>query len=255
MLRKEIIDTLKQTAFVLSFLLLIPLVYWVNSMRLTSHRPFSHYAGAGVALSIFLLVFTLAYNMFSSEDSDSASEYLKSLPFTGWKLLAVKILPRLAVSWLFILGYCAFIWFLPAQISSNDALFLIGLSITELLMIIVIPLLVMLSGFLLGTADRKNPVLVAAFLLITLYPLVPGPLLAVDFFNKVFVHSGSQITILMSFPTIILLPSIASICVLLPLYRSWDCTSKRERTQAMLKRIAIPVGLIAAAWGFAFVQR
>ena len=254
MWKKEITDTLKQTGLVLSFLLIIPVVYWINSMRLHSNQSFSHYAEAGIVLSFMMLILTLAYQMFSREDSDNASEYLKSLPFSKWKLLSVKILPRLAVVWIFLFAYLCFLWFPPAQISSNDILFRIGLIITELLIISIFSLMVMLSGFLLGISDRKNPVLVTAFLLMTLYPLFPGPKLAVSLFNNVLVHQGSQLLIHISFGAAILLPSIVSLCILIPLYKSWDCTSGKIRSQKMLKRMAIPTALIAALWGLAFTQ-
>ncbi|MCD4708839.1 MAG: hypothetical protein K8S62_13985 [Candidatus Sabulitectum sp.] len=254
MWKKEITDTLKQAGLVFSFLLLIPAVYWINSMRLTDNQHFSHYAEAGITLSVLMLVFSLAYMMFSSEDSDNASEYLKSLPFSKWKLLAVKILPRLAVAWIFIFGYCCFVWFPPAQISSNNALFRAGYILDELLIVSVIPLLVMLSGFLTGISDRKNPVLLIAFLLLTLYPLLPGPVLAINLFNKALMHQGNQTVILISIIATILLPSIVSVFVLIPLYKSWDCASGKMRSQIMLKRMAIPTALVTALWGLAFTQ-
>lgn len=254
MWKKEITDTLKQTGFVLSFLLVIPLVFWINSMRLTDNQPFSHYAGAGIVLSFLVLILTLAYQMFSREDSENASEYLKSLPFSMWKLLSVKILPRLSVVWIFIFVYFCFARFPPAQISSNDAFFRIGLIILELLIVSTFSLMAMLSGFLLGISDRKNPVLVTAFLLLILYPLFPGPVLAIRLFENILMHQRNQLLVLTSINTVILLPSVISLCILIPLYKSWDCSSGKIRSQIMLKRMVIPTALIAALWGLAFTQ-
>ncbi len=254
MWKKEITDTLKQTALVLSFLLVIPAVFWINSMRLADNQPFSHYAEAGIVLSLLMLTLTLAYHMFSSEDSDNASEYLKSLPFSRWKLLSIKILPRLGAIWIFIFVYFCFVGFPPAQISSTNAFFRIGLIIQELLIVSTFSLMIMLSGFLLGISDRKNPVLVTALLLLVLYPLFPGPVLAIRLFENVLMHQRNQLLILASINTVILLPSVASLCILIPLYKSWDCASGKIRSQIMLQRLVIPTALIAALWGLAFTQ-
>ncbi len=254
MLKKEITDTLKQTGFVLSFLLLVPVVYWINSMRLTNNQPFSHYAGAGIMLSFLLLVFTLAYQMFSSEDSDNASEYLKSLPITGWKLLSVKIAPRLAVTWIFLFGYCLFIWSPPAQISGSNNFFRTGYSVIELLAALIFTLQVLLWGFLLGVSDRKNPVLALVILGIAMYPLVPGPVLALSFFDNFLVYQRSQLFILISLLSVILLPPLTILLIMIPKYNSWDCTSSKIKSQQMLKRIALPAALVAGLWGFAFTQ-
>lgn len=254
MWKKEIVDTLKQTGFVLSFLLVIPVVFWINSMRLTDNQSFMHYAVAGIVLSFLMLILTLAYQMFSREDSDNASEYLKSLPFSRWKLLSVKILPRLGVIWIFIFAYLCFVWFPPAQISSSDEFFRIGLISTELLIVSTFSLMVMLSGFLLGISDRRNPVLITAFLLLILYPLFPGLMLAIRLFENVLMHQRNQLLILTSINTTILLPTVISLCILIPLYKSWDCASGKIRSQRMLKRMVIPTALIAALWGLAFTQ-
>ncbi|MCK5842561.1 MAG: hypothetical protein KAH31_10360, partial [Candidatus Sabulitectum sp.] len=90
MLKKEIMDTLKQTGLVLSFLLIIPLVYGVNQFRLEENMTFFVYTLWGLTFILPLLSFFLAYTMFASDDHEGAAEYLKSLPLLKWKLLAVK---------------------------------------------------------------------------------------------------------------------------------------------------------------------
>ena len=254
MWKKEISDTLKQTALVLSFLLVIPVVFWINSMRLTDNQTFSHYAGAGIALTLPLLMLYLAYMMFSREDSDNASEYLESLPLSKLKLLLLKVLPRLVAFWFFFIGYSLYLWLSPAQISSNDGFFLIGYSITELVMAAVIPLLAMLSGFLLGISDRRNPVLVAVFFLLVLFPLVPGPLLAISLYDTFLVHNTNHLLSILSMAGVILLIPLLSILPPLSVYGRQRFSSKKIVSQRMLKEMAIPTMLIIASWGLAIAQ-
>ncbi len=73
MLKKEILDTLKQTGLVLSFLLLIPIIFGINQMRFNEEAlNFMWYFDWGLSYLIPVLIIYLAYNMFASEDSDGA---------------------------------------------------------------------------------------------------------------------------------------------------------------------------------------
>ena len=255
MLKKEILDTLKQTGFVMSFLLLVPIIFWINTYRLEDNLPFLHYAGAGMILALFMLMLTLAYMMFSKEDSDNAAEYLESLPFSRWKLLLIKVLPRVAIIWIFTFAYCLFIWFPPDQIASSDNFFNTGFRIGEIVAFSAIAVIAMMAGFFLGISDRKNPVLGAAFLLIVLYPLVPGPLLAISLFNHVLVnYPKDALFVLLSLgATILLVPSL-TLLVPLSVYRTGGCISGKMIRSRMLKRMAVPTMLTATLWGIALTQ-
>jgi hypothetical protein len=96
MLRNEILKTLKQTAVILSFLLLIPVVHWANEMRIPGGTSsLGTYFLHGSYLNYLMLVAGLSYMMFSRENDDDAMEYLKTLPISNRILVITKTLPRL----------------------------------------------------------------------------------------------------------------------------------------------------------------
>jgi len=245
MIRKEILATLRQTALTLSFGLLLPVVYWINELRLSENKPFGHYAEFGAMTLIVFLVLNLAYTMFASEDKDDAGEYLKSLPFSKYRLLCLKVLPRLLVSLLFLFGYEFFVSPLAGRYTVSGSL------------LVFIPALVaMLSGFLLGISNRRNPFLAGLLLLPVFYWFLSGPLAAhiswrtlLENTNFIYELTGSSIIhmrlcIIISQGIVNLLPTLLPVAVLLPLYRKWDCSSGELRSQVMLKKLLIPTALI-----------
>lgn len=242
MLRKEIMDTLRQTALVLSFLLLIPLIFWVNKMRLPGDLYLFDYLYAGITLDLQLLIAWFAYSIFSREDNDDASEYLKSLPVSRWKMLCIKILPRLAVVWILEL-------ILSATTMSKAGLMSYSYSTA-----LMFPVLAMLAGFILGISHRRNPVLIFSLMLLVTYPTLIGPIIS----YMLFIGKGSPLIALHTShytlyrilrTLVIFLPSVLPIALLFPVYKSWDCSSARIRSQRILKRIAVPVVLVVSLWG------
>jgi hypothetical protein len=245
MIKKEILATLRQTALTLSFGLLLPVVYWINEMRLVENKPFGHYAEFGAMTLLLFLVLNLAYTMFASEDKDGAGEYLKSLPIPKFKLLCMKILPRLLVSLFFIFGYV----FIVSPLAGR-------FTISEYFVVFIPVLVVMLSGFLLGISDRRNPFLAGLLLLPAFYWILTGPVAAhiawgilIGHTNFIYEITGSSI-VQMRFCMIVsqgfvnLLPTLLPVAVLLPLYRKWDCSSGKLRSQVMLKKLLLPTALI-----------
>ncbi len=240
MLKKEIIDTLKQTALVACFLAVIPVVFLVNSARLSGEQSFEEYVVLGLYLDFYLLVMWLAYEMFAGEDTDDSEDYLKTLPVTRWKLLAVKTLPRLAMVW--AIGAVLNLTSVPVYDS--------------LLVSVVFSAGVMLSGFLLGISNRRNPVLVAVFFAITTYPV-----LSVFVSYLVFLQTGAPLVSLVwnhwvlykiLDGLLLVVPATLPYLLLFPVFRSWDCSSKQVRSEKMLKRLALPAVAYVVIWAEVF---
>lgn len=239
MLKKEILDTLKQTALVLSFLLIIPIVFWINSVRLDGNISFIKYLEIGRILDLQLLIAWLAYGMFANEDSEDAEEYLQSLPYSKWKLLGIKILPRIAIVWL--LDVVVSLPTLSIRYSMYN-------SISTALLL---PVLVMFSGFILGISERRNPVLILCFVLLITYSVLVGPVIASLFlWSPLHEYYGNLYLILRSCVTF--LPLFVTTILLVPIIKKWDCSSARIRSQRILKRVAVPVVVVVFLWGVLF---
>lgn len=237
MYKKEFIATLKQTVVILSFLLLIPIIHLVNETRLPGGTSsLGTYMMNGGFLCFALLTAGLAYMMFSSEDNDDALEYLKALPISKIELFKIKVLPRLAI--LLIPAFAIFLWVaLMPRVTAIEVIFLtiIPISLTILLALFL--------GFLLGLSDRKNPILIGSITLITAYPIFFGSILTQKASRYILNQTQADIPIylyaLVHF-IIIIAPVLITLYLLLPIYRLWDCTSGKVRSQAILKRLAVP---------------
>jgi ABC-type Na+ efflux pump permease subunit len=101
-LTKEIKDTLKTLGYCLFLLLFIPL-----AMLMNWHIFHSQWEVSGIFAPVFVAIVLIfaAYSgvsIFQTEKKDRALEYLLSLPMSIWKILVIKILPRLTVLLLLI---------------------------------------------------------------------------------------------------------------------------------------------------------
>lgn len=260
MLRKEIMDTLKQTGLVLSFLLIIPLVYGANHIRLDENMTFFVYTLWGLTFILPLLSFLLAYTMFASDDSEGAAGYLKSLPLSKRKLLAVKILPRTILILLLILACNKYLVAFWPRAGISSAWFAFG--VEGFLKSALVLLLVMAGGFVLGISDRKNPFLVLCLLVPVLFlyeaqspygSLLSSKLVWIFYFDFMETLGIEQLWVfnLGRFLTYVIgtaLPAVLPILVLIPVYRSWDCSSEKVRSEIIMKRMAIPMGFIIALY-------
>lgn len=237
MWKKEIMDTLKQTALVLSFMLILPVAFGINQLMLPENMPASTYADFGRLITLPALILYLAYMMFSSDDNDSAAEYLQSLPISKWKLMLIKVLPRFLVS--MILLFIFFSSFVPFTFIKADSVFWS-----------LFTLQIMILGFFMGISARKNIILAFAFLIVIISPLFAGSVILdfifsqISFESSMMLHThplGSMIVI-----SILLLPSSLAIASLVKVFRSWDVSSGKIRSKRILKRMAMPLGLIIA---------
>jgi len=257
MWKKEITDTLKQTALVLSFLLLMPIIFGINQMRFSNESlSFSWYIDWAMSFLLPILMLYLSYMMFASEDSDGATEYMKSLPVNKWKLLAIKILPRFVTIVLiafvyhsiFMAGFVhqgRFFWFYYS---------LESLSLLKSLILIITPLI---FGFMLGISSRSNVFLALAFLLTMSYFVFAGFNFMSPLSHHLYhlwwtVFPNANINIFFALDSVlrIFLPTLLPVLVLIPVFKSWDVSSGMIRSQRMLKRMAGPLALIIALFAF-----
>lgn len=282
MWKKEFTDTLKQTTLVLSFLLVIPIVFVINQMRFQEvELTLLWFFDWGLYYLIPALLFYLAYNMFASEDSDSATEYIQTLPVNKWKLLTTKILPRFLVILTLLVVYETFFSNIPTHIpwirhfktvvNLNEfrsysfyyvvcALELMVDFLFWLAPPVLMVLISLINGFMLGISDRKNPILtIIAFIVPIIY------LLKIRFYKITWifvrainpVESGQgvdgSIYVLskcLALITTIIIPSVLIIRALIPIFKSWDCSSGKIRSQRILKRMLFPLGLLIALYTF-----
>ncbi|MEA3267167.1 MAG: hypothetical protein U9P42_09545 [Candidatus Fermentibacteria bacterium] len=246
MYKKEFIASLKQTAAILSFLLLIPIIHQVNEMRLPGGTSsLGTYMMNGGFLCFALLIAGLAYMMFSSEDNDDALEYLKTLPISKWELLKIKVIPRLSIL------------LIPALAVIISVALQPSITAIELYLLVVAPVLLsimiaLMSGFFLGLSDRKNPILIGSMTLLTSYPIFFGSIVMHRISRYIVHRTQAEIPVylyaLVHLVTVTI-PVLIPLFLLIPVYRSWDCTSGKVRSQAILKRLAVPSILIVILWG------
>ncbi|HPJ28588.1 MAG TPA: hypothetical protein PLM22_06605 [Candidatus Sabulitectum sp.] len=246
MLRKELIATLRQAASVLGFLLLVPAVFWINQARLPDNPDFSHYLDWGLMIVLPFLPLYLAYMMFEEEDRDSAHEYLQTLPLRKAELLALKIIPRAIV----LLP----VFFTP-WLRSNVIYWQID-GVNRFLYSLLLPGIILFSGFLLGISNRRNPYLVTALLLPVLFLVKSGfgsiltMKLTWGFYFSIMEPMGceSEWLFLLAHRIFYLLgtilPAALPSMVLIPVYTRRTGLSGERKAQIMLGKMLIPLLVI-----------
>lgn len=245
MLDREIADTMRQTGIVSAFLLVIPPLYLVNSIRLGSEANLTHHVVCGSLLTVAFLMITLATSMFRRERTEGAMHYLKTLPISPARVAVRKIIPRLFASWIMaMLAATAFfrgVFCIPWNLSLLNAL-----SIFDV--VLVAPALLMVGGFLFDVSGRKSPVLAVMLALPALFLLTTARngwfpvfrlLLGLWRWNMTpeIIHAASIIAVALG----VVLPALVPLIALIPVYRVWYQTPEKVLTQRMIHRISIPV--------------
>lgn len=154
MFLKELKDTLRQTGFIMSFFILIPLMYLADKAVYETGLTFIEYMSNGLDLFILITVVYLAYNMFKVEELDGATEYLLSLPISRLNLLVRKVLPRIAVlTFLLLIGFIVN----NIRISNGSALGFIFMNwYPGYFYMLGFVIFLLICGFILGLISRTS---------------------------------------------------------------------------------------------------
>ncbi|PIE53604.1 hypothetical protein CSA37_00095 [Candidatus Fermentibacteria bacterium] len=246
MIKKEILDTLKQAGTFAILALIIPVVYLVNSLRLENNQDFIHYLDWGLTFLFPALILYMSWSIFGKEDSEDSWDYLRTLPVGRWKLFLIKTLPRIVLTIPIVCWMTFYRWGWTMYPEGNTMLW------------ITVSLLTASSGFFLGLAERKNPAMVLLFSLPVLFltEYVEGTGLSWEtsiwFFLNVMKPNGweyaglffwfSRISLLL----FTLIPAALPVLALIPLYRDWNSCSKKAMSLKAAKRMAIPVMVLVA---------
>jgi len=248
LLRRETRDTLRQTGAMLLFLLLIPLVYAFNNARFGGTMSLSHHFFYGCCFVLAATLLVLARFMFERECRDGAMEYLKTLPLTPARVLFVKVLPRLAVSWVLV-------WlFVKVFFGGLFSLMRTGLTGWELFLLFFLPpALLLTGGFLYGVSGRKGALSALMLLILVLYIFFPGQDVAHSLFGAFLRRYGEGMSLggvhaapAISFTIGALLPPLLSLLALMPLFRQWQSTPEKVLSERIVRRAAIPTVLMLA---------
>jgi hypothetical protein len=179
--------------------------------------------------------------MFSMENDDDAMEYLKTLPVSNRVLFITKTLPRLVVLAIPLLGLT--LYETIAEGFQVDSLLLISVP------------LALIYGFFLGISDRRNPVLIAVLTLLSSYPFMVGTVISDRTTEYLIRHTHTEHTgflfALVHFISVVI-PALIPLFLLIPVYRSWDAVPGRIRSQAILKKLAVPSIIVIVLWGLVF---
>ncbi len=154
MFKNEIAVTLRQTGFIMSFFVLIPLLYLLDRSVFVSGFTFMEYISNGMNIFILISAGYLAYNMFRAEERDGALEYLLSLPLSRVHLLLNKALPRIAVSGVLLLAGFLLNIILQSQGSVLSSIFINYRS--GILYLSGFIILIQVCGLMLGLVGRQS---------------------------------------------------------------------------------------------------
>ncbi|MCD4777209.1 MAG: ABC transporter permease subunit [Candidatus Aegiribacteria sp.] len=151
---RELRETLRQTAFIMAFFILIPVLFLADQAIYQTGLTFIEYISNGLDLFILITAVYLAYNMFKAEEMDGATEYLLSLPITRWSLLRYKIIPRIAILMILILIGSIMN---GLRVSDGSVLGMIFINWrVGMFYLIGFIIFIQISGFMLGLAGRES---------------------------------------------------------------------------------------------------
>jgi len=154
MFLKELKETVRQTIIIMTFFILVPLLFLTDQAVFSTGLTFLEYMSNGLDLFILITAVYLAYNMFKVEERDSATEYLLSLPISRWKLIRYKVIPRIGVlTILLLIGSIIN----DLRISDGSVLGMIFIYWgTGLIFLIGFITFIQVCGFILGLTGRES---------------------------------------------------------------------------------------------------
>ena len=222
MFLKELKDTLKQTGSIMMLMVVMPLIYLLDSSFYRTGTTLLEYMAGGFALLWMIAVGYLAYNMFRPEEKDNAVEYILSLPIARWKLLICKLVPRvvilLALNMLTVFLGSGHIWFY---------------NLPGLLAFVVFS---QVCGFTLGIVGRKSLITRLMLFVMTICAFIINSIPPV-FIWKDQVPASGPLNIIVEFVILAL--------ILIPIYRNWDLKPVRARELSFAKIAIVPLIVLA----------
>jgi hypothetical protein len=119
MLKKEFNEILKQSLYLVIFVVCLSPVLLIGSR--VSGSPLSYLQALIPVFQVGVLIFALitGISLFTSERKQDGIEYLLTLPISRFKLLAIKILPRLTGLLVFLVLYVLPVQMLPGGAEST----------------------------------------------------------------------------------------------------------------------------------------
>jgi len=228
----------------MTLMVVMPLVYLLDSSLYKTGVTFLEYMVGGFALLWMIAVVYLAYNMFRPEEKDNAVEYVLSLPIAHWKLLIWKVLPRV--------GILLALNLLISTLGSNNLWFY---NLSGLLSFVVFA---QVCGFTLGIVGRKSWVarmmLFIMMICVFIISSIPPELIWKDVVNSIsmmpYLPNLSPMLIWMdhvrfSQVSYVIVEFGFLLLILLPLYRAWDLKQVRTRELSFAKIAIVPLIVLA----------
>lgn len=151
---KELRETLRQTAFIMAFFILIPLLFLADQAVYKTGLTSIEYISNGLDLFILITAAYLAYNMFKAEERDGAVEYLLSLPISRLNLFKYKVIPRIVILTVLFLAGCLMNSLRRADGSVLGEIFInwrVGM-----FYLIGFIIFIQICGFILGLTGRES---------------------------------------------------------------------------------------------------
>lgn len=105
MLKKEFNEILKQSLYLIIFLICLPLLFMAGSRILGTSVSYLQFFFMLFQVGLLIFALIAGISLFTSERKQGGIEYLLTLPISRLKLLTIKICPRLAALTAFSLLY------------------------------------------------------------------------------------------------------------------------------------------------------
>lgn len=177
MIKKEFRDIIQFTLLLLACLLIVPLlvlfrisITGVVNFLVVSLFPILK-SGAGnmymtgftfhLGFIIFLIANHYGFHAFHSEHKDRAFEYLLSFPFSKYRILLYKLIPRIGILFLLTILYeaLAFYYLIPLRSIQGGLFFLMDPVFFPFWVLFVLA-----AGFFVGLFEQKNWIAVVSLM-------------------------------------------------------------------------------------------
>lgn len=245
MLKKEFREIIVPALVRLSFLLIFPLI----SLTGAGEYLWGYFFFLSMILGFILLWIASTYGMdaFKNEHRDQALEYLLSFPYSKFKIVWVKLLPRMAILLLLILANLVVDFVGLARWFKGEGF---GFYFLTFLSLFSLVLFFLLSGFFVSMFFEKKKsriyVTFAAFFSLMAVSLGIHSLLM----SSPLIRHLYDISFLVGCVVVLIPMSIAFVSV----YRRFDLKSAEVHGRRFLLRALPPMAVLTAAGVFVFIK-